>query len=261
MTIITTNAHYMNRNLIYFTLNCQPEYLKLAKICLKSLTKTGYSGDVLFITNMNEVSDLEYSGNIFVMNINNNDIKNSSINKLCIYQFKDINNYDCFIYCDLDTIWLKSPEYLFSKIEKDILYIREDDYANMLMTTEYNYFGRHLMTLEEIKIIEQESEKNPIKGLNAGFFMFKHSFLNHLITIHNFILDNFHLVNDVMEQPFINLYLWKYNLYNKEILKNLITHNGLSLSKYNGYLIHFPGGVGDYSRKLENMTKFLKTNR
>jgi hypothetical protein len=46
----------INKHLIYFTLNNNINYIKLAKLCISSLYNAGYNGDFLFITNFeNEI--------------------------------------------------------------------------------------------------------------------------------------------------------------------------------------------------------------
>jgi hypothetical protein len=55
-------------NLIYFTLGNNPNYLILAKLCIDSLVKVGYTGDLLFITNMKNgvLETIKYDGKIFL---------------------------------------------------------------------------------------------------------------------------------------------------------------------------------------------------
>ena len=134
----------MSKNLIYFTLNYNIEYLELAKLCIGTLIKTDYKDDILFITNSKkEISEeIKYPGNIFYMELPKTDMINSSVQKLKIYQFEFIEDYEKIIFCDLDTIWLKSPDILFDLIVDDKFYVANDNYTNLLMSTHHNFYGK-----------------------------------------------------------------------------------------------------------------------
>ena len=42
------------KKLIYFTLGYNQNYIKIAELCVNSLYKNNYDGDILFITNLKE---------------------------------------------------------------------------------------------------------------------------------------------------------------------------------------------------------------
>ncbi len=236
------------KKLIYFTLGNNLGYVEMAKLCIDSLIGCGYDGDILFITDMiDEIKrDIKINNNILFHKINPSGLLESSANKLKIYEFPNIQEYDKIIYSDLDILWLKSPDIIFDSIIEDKIYITEE---NSLMCDEY--WGGRILEINEKEFITN----NNIKGLNAGFFCFNSSLISVFKDIDEFLIKNSDKINICLEQPFINTYLFRNNLYNTT-LNLLISHNGYNLKTFNGVLLHFAGGPGSYNIKLDKMKNF-----
>jgi hypothetical protein len=246
----------MEKNLIYFTLSGNVQYLKLLELCIDSLVKTGYDGDILFLTNMRyEIEKvINYSGNVFYMNIESNSNTESSSSKLKIYDFENLKEYDKVIFCDIDTLWLMSPNILFNKITEDKFYVADDNHTKFLMTHKMKYYGSHLFNEEETEYIN----KHKIKGFSAGFFGFKTTLIEDLKKIHTYHL-NFDIESKTAEQSAFNYYTFKYNLYNNSF-NNLVSHGGYKQKIFAGVVIHFPGGIGHFEGKYERMINFKNKN-
>jgi hypothetical protein len=240
------------KKLIYFTLNNNPSYLELAKLCLQSLNLNNYDGDILFITNLKKeiLENLFINNNVFFLDVPDTGLLNSSANKLKIYKFSDIKKYDKIIYCDLDILFLKSPDIIFNEIKEDKIYISNED---SLMTEKY-WSSNLLKTDEKEKIIKEK-----IQGLNAGFFAFNKNMVEFFEKIDIFFEENQSSVNECLEQPFINVFLFRNFLYNNSLNK-LISHNGYNLKTFDGVVLHFAGGPGNYGGKINHMNNFFNKN-
>lgn len=238
----------MKKKLIYFTLGNNNQYFEIANLCLESLKESGYDGDILFITDKKKElkNYFNFSDNVFFLEVNNNNLFSSSANKIKIYLFDKIYNYEKIIYSDLDILWLKTPNIIFELINKDKIYISEE---SSLMCEPH--WGGLLLNNEEKNIIK----KDKIKGLNAGFFAFNTNMIETFKLIDEFISSNLDKIEVCLEQPFINTFLFRKNLY-EVIPKEHVSHNGYNMTEFNGTLIHFAGGPGNSTIKIEKMKNF-----
>lgn len=257
------------KNLIYFSLDNNKNYLSLAKISIRSLIKTGYDGDILFITRdfQKDLYDIfsNMKNKIYFLNPEHNfsQIKNgnnfvcsdydrifSSANKLRIFDFNEIDNYENIIYCDLDVLWLKSPDEMFKKIQKNEVSLSEE---TDLMSRDY--YSANLIDSNEIEIINF----NNIKGCSGAVFGFKGKDINIIKNIYNYFINNLDKVEGLFEQPFINMYLFKNKLYNTLFTDN-VDHNGYYTNSSNKNILHFAGGPGEFDLKYSKIVNFIKNN-
>lgn len=237
----------MNK-LIYFTLSNNINYIKLAELCVKSLYQHNYDGDFLFITNFeNEIlNSIEFVKSPYFLKIGNNSLFESSSNKLKIYNFEKVYEFDKIIFSDLDILWLKNPDIIFKMIETDEFYISIE---NSLMSDEW--WGLKILNQDE----KQDIIKNQINGLNAGLYGFNNRMIKHFKKIDQFLTENKHLSNECLEQPFLNVYLYRNKLYNTNISR-YVSHNGYNLNEFDGVVLHFAGGPGNFNGKYEKMKNF-----
>jgi|688.fasta_scaffold527191_2 hypothetical protein len=240
------------KKLIYFTLDNNLNYIELAKMCVQSLYHNGYKGDFLFITNLeNEIlKNINFNNNVFFLKINNKGLLNSAANKLNLFLFDKLKNYDKIIFSDLDIIWTSSPDNIFNIINDDVFYISNE---NSLMSE--NWWGANILNDDEKKYINE----NNILGLNSGVFAFNKSMINHLKEINIFFNKNLNLVNSCLEQPFINVYLFRNKIYNT-ILNDFVSHAGYNTDTFFGTALHFAGGPGNFPVKYDKMKIFFNKN-
>jgi hypothetical protein len=234
--------------LIYFTLGNNPNYISIANLCIKSLYKQNYDGDFLFITDLkNEIlNNIQFNKEPLFIETTSSNLMKSSANKLKIYLYEKISNYEKIIFSDLDILWTCNPDKIFEILDEDLFFMSSQD---VLMSEEW-WGARILNDDEKIKI----SESN-ILGLNAGIFAFNKNMVEHLKKIDDFLNQNIHLSNECLEQPFINVYLFRNNLYNTK-LTNLVSHDGYKTESFDGVALHFAGGPGNYSIKYEKMLNY-----
>jgi hypothetical protein len=236
------------KKLIYFTLGYNKNYIKIAELCIKSLYQNNYDGDFLFITNLKEdiINSINFQTEPYFVNLGEADLLNSSSNKLKIYRFDKIYEYDKIIYCDLDILWLSNPDIIFNEIIDNKFYVSNEE---SLMSHEF--WGSNLINNDEKDFII----KNDIKGINAGIFGFNTSMISHLQKIELFLLENQTSVNSCLEQPFLNVYLFRNNLYDN-ILNKYVSHNGYNIDSFDGVALHFAGGPGNFAMKYTKMSQF-----
>ena len=114
--------------------------------------------------------------------------------------------------------------------------------------------GNIPLTDEEKNYILQ----NNVYGINSGNLGFKSQVVNILKDIDNFLNLNIENINYGLEQPALNIYLFRNKLYNNN-LNDVITNYGYrdSNNESNKYcLIHYAGGPGNYDGKYPKMLNF-----
>ena len=252
------------KRLIYFTIGNNIGYLKLLELCLSSIKKSGYDGDILFITNFEKEirNTVSIDDSIRFFDIGTSNLLRSSSNKLKIYKYDGINQYDKIIFCDLDTIWLSSPNILFDSIQEDKVYMSTEHHQSLLMS--FEYWGGNLLTHEERAYIDA----NGIIGLNAGFLGFNKSMLHVIEEIDRFYEENIDKVSSCLEQPYVNTYLFRHNLYSATVDKYISNNaNNMSEEEFEkfeqngGVLLHFSAEIGDVDYKYGNMLKCVDRSR
>jgi hypothetical protein len=240
------------KKIIYFTLGNNLNYINLANLCIKSLYRQNYDGDFLFITDLkNEIiNKIQFNKEPLFIETKSSNLMISSSNKLKLYLCDRIYLYDKIIFSDLDILWTANPDKIFDLLDEDVFFMSNE---NSLMSDEW-WGSKTLNNEEKVEINNRE-----ILGLNAGIFAFNKNMVNHLKKIDEFLNQNLHLSNECLEQPFINTYLYRNNLYNTK-LNGLVSHNGYNTNKYDGVVLHFAGGPGNYSIKYEKMLNYYNKN-
>jgi hypothetical protein len=238
--------------IIYFTLGNNLNYIKLANLCIKSLYKQNYDGDFLFITDLkNELlNTIKFNKDPIFIEVTKSNLMMSSSNKLKLYLYDRIFEYDSIIFSDLDILWTSNPKKIFDLLNEDKFFFSNE---NALMSGEW--WGARILSDEEKSSINNKK----IFGLNAGIFAFNKNMVDHLKKIDDFLNQNLHLSNECLEQPFINTYLYRNDLYNTG-LNELVSHNGYNTEIFNGVALHFAGGPGNFPVKFERMLNYYNKN-
>jgi hypothetical protein len=240
------------KKLIYFTLGNNVNYIKLAKLCIDSLYHNGYSGDFLFITDLETelLNEINFKKKPYFLVLEKSELLESSSNKLKIYLFEKSFEYHKIIFSDLDILWTSSPDKMFNLIEDEKFYVSNE---NSLMSEKW--WGGDILNDNE----KQDIHKNNVLGVNAGIFGFKPKMIDHLKNIDLFLSNNQNLVNLCLEQPFFNVYIYRNKIYDTQ-LTNFISHVGYYLTEYDGIALHFAGGPGNFVMKYEKMINFYNKN-
>lgn len=246
-------------NLIYYTLGNNLEYLNILNLNILTLEKYYKNNfELLFIVDeqfkdsfkSNLVTKIPY--NIFFTETLS--MRDSSINKLKIYQYDKIEIYDKVIYCDCDILWCSDPNNVFELINNDKILVSNETHHYELMTNPY--WSSNLLNEDEINKINNSK----LQGFNGGFFAFSSKSIKIIENIFKFYIDNINSINECIEQPYINVYLFRNNLFDLNLTK-LVNHNGYNIDKINGEtVIHFAGGPGSYLFKMDKMKLFYEKN-
>ena len=108
----------------------------------------------------------------------------------------------------------------------------------------HKYWGGNILNNQEKASIEA----NRIIGLNAGLFAFGKSMINEIFNIDQFFTTHINLVNECLEQPFINACLYRRKSYSL-IPEGVVSHDGYHYNnRFLGTALHFAGGPGNYSQ-------------
>jgi hypothetical protein len=244
----------MMQKLVYYTVGNNSDYINLAKMSVDSLLDQGYDGDILFITEFEDLikSRISFRKDPLFLKVEPGDLILSSANKLKIYKYDKIQNYDKIIFCDSDIIWTKNPDSIFNLINEDLFYVSNEE---PLMASDV-WWGSTLLDSNE----KADIELNQVKGINAGIFGFNRAMIDRVKDLDNFFMENQNLWNYALEQPFFNAYLYRNSLYSNSI-NSQIKHASTDLIErsHNFSLIHFLGGPGGYGPKFDKMNKFIRT--
>jgi|13_taG_2_1085334.scaffolds.fasta_scaffold25254_2 hypothetical protein len=236
------------KNLIYFTMG-NKNYIEIAKLCVDSIVKTGYEGDFLFITDeKNQIqNNFNIKNQIYFMETDKTNLMFSSANKLKIYSWEHVNEYDKFIFSDLDILWFIHPDIIFEKIKQSKIYFTQHINPDSIV---HSLFGGDLLNENEKQIYQKS------KSVNAGFFCFSTNQLSHFHEMEKYLNDNFHKRNVCLEQPYINVYCTKHELIDTS-LNEFVTHDGYHATQKIKPIIHFAGGPGNVGFKYDKMKTFL----
>lgn len=240
------------KKLIYFTLGNNSNYLKLLDLCVKSLYHHNYDGDLLFITDLKDeiLQNIKFKNPPLFLPIPTSNLLESSANKLKLYLYENIKEYDKIIFSDLDILWTSNPDIIFDIIDEDLFFMSTE---SELMSSEW--WGARIFSGNE----KEQIYLNKVNGVNAGIFAFNNNMIDHIEKIDHFLNNNLHLVNICLEQPFMNVYVYRNNIYNTR-LNGLVSHNGYETEYFNGVVLHFAGGPGNFDKKYERMLRYYNKN-
>lgn len=249
------------KNLVYFTLGHDPEYVNLTKFCLYSmLLNSPNISNRLDVMIMCDESYEPYVrthipyAHVFLTD-KNESAAQTSMRKLEIFSYPTIDNYEHILYLDGDVVVTKDITELFKlDISNDILYVKKEtediNAFNML------FFGLRAYTEDHMRMF-QEKKHCPF---NAGHFLFKnsiemkHHFNNILNMIKEWKGDFFY------EQSFMNHYFQLNGKYNTHVLDAHISlYDGVTLTHMDDHatLIHCFKAHLPLDFKLMNMKNIM----
>jgi lipopolysaccharide biosynthesis glycosyltransferase len=212
-------------------------YIVYGKTNTKYLIITNES----FISKIQNIfNTLNINGTIWSLNLNSK--FEAGYSRLKIFDYPEINNYNKILYLDCDVLIANKIDNILNLILEDKLYALKEGNTNHL------HWG------------SQFFENNPnISGFTSGVLLFNNSsliknlFKNILTHIESHINNNLP-IPECLDQPFIVYHSIINNLYNNELLINIVINNPV---EYNGEtILHFPGNPGDYEDKIVKMLAF-----
>lgn len=254
------------RKLIYFTLNNDKGYIKLARLCIDSLYASGYDQDILFITNLKNAiyKEIKFKSPVHFLDVDDSDLLFSSANKLRIFEWDKCNLYSDILFCDIDMLWMKSPDGLFELLESDKVCFSTDigKTSEMHITggdgTMGALFhgGEGLFDKDEL----EEINRHNLIGVNGGLFGFKPSLVFHFKAMYDFLIKNIDRLGPCLEQPCLNVYCYRHNLISRSLTPLVSQFGNKEDHAYfkdkDFSLIHFQGGPGNFKEKHQTMSAF-----
>lgn len=254
-----------HKNLIYFTVFGN-QYINLLNILLKGLLKQEYQDfELLFITDKKTKVFLLKNRLLKKFKVNYHVVKSvkdgvdASIQKIKIFDYKNIKEYKKILFLDLDILIVGNLNKIFEQqITPNILYSSIHKFSHDLHRTDY-----HTVSPYTPNQLAKFSEKN-IFPFNAGQFVFMNTqtMQDHFTNIKNFI--DIWNGKYFFEQSFMNTYFNVLQISN--VFKFVDYFNFISINSQQveyvptqeTVFVHYMGSVTDAKSKLAFMKKYYK---
>ncbi len=245
------------KNLIYFTIFGK-DYINLLNFLMKGLIKQEFKDfEILFITDRNTKKLLEKNRLVKKFETNYHIVKSvkdgvaASMQKIKIFEYKNINKYSKILFLDLDILVVGNLNKIFSQPSSpNVLYSAIHKFSHELHKTQY-----HTVSTYSQNQISRFSEKN-IFAFNAGqfFFLNTQTMQDHFTNIKDFvkIWDGKYF----FEQSFMNTYfnvLQMSNVFKFMDYFNFISINSQQLDyvpNQETVFVHYMGSVTDARSKV-----------
>lgn len=253
----------MKKNLLYYSIGVKDEYAEMIKMSLKTIHLSNTEKlDILIITDeefyKKNLTDIT-NGNIFFFFIEFPEVGDQKyFNRLKIFDYPRINEYENILYLDSDILVSVDLNYIFDKCEQDgkLYTVVEDPDHNSHKRIQFS-LGNY--SKEELDFFWN----NEIYTFNSGTLLFKSSILmkKHFNNVLN-LIEN-HKGDYFTDQSFLNYYFNTYNLSdtNKIVkykdLSYIVDSNFESNIVYKNKLLHFITENNPYVGKIEKMKKIL----
>lgn len=252
------------KNLIYFTLFGDTSYVKLLRALVATLKKQKYKNfDLLFITDKSTAPLIKKIRDLKQFNVDyhiiKNDIKDpvtSSMQKLKIYDYKNIDQYSKILFLDCDILVIGDLSKIFDeKTRANVFYSGLQRFSHGIHRIPFH----RLLEYNEKEL--QRFEKNNIFPFNAGQFFFLNtaSMKKHFENINEFVAkwDGEYF----FEQSFLNCYFNVLSMSNVFKFKDQFCFVSINehetQNKFNpdAVVVHFMGSTAEGSDKM----LFIKT--
>jgi hypothetical protein len=236
-----------SKNLIYYTVSGDIDYLNLLNISIESLTTFGkYKGDILLICDgvIKDNITIDYT-NLKFMILDEADKNLSSGNKLRIYEYENLSYYDNILFLDSDILIINDINLVFNEsnlIKDKFIVSSEIGFFYHLKSITNNGYAGELLT-EDQKLIYKDN-----LCICAGCFLFRNNKENieTLKEIYEMYSNGKRL--DLYEQPYLNYVL----LVKHKFIHNLqpyISH--VALIDKEKVIIHYCGDAGGFQSKFK----------
>lgn len=167
------------KNLIYYSVYKNANYLEMLNLSILSLLKHNSSDkfDILIITDkntkakINELFFVSKKSPLYHITKSPKDGVEASINKIKIFDFNKINDYQNILYLDCDTASKSNIDGIFDNIKSNVLYTTYSLKTKLTELFKTMVYGFESVDDEFVKQT-LKSEQYPF---NAGQFLFKNS--------------------------------------------------------------------------------------
>lgn len=243
------------KTLVYYTLGCSRGYIDMLELSVQSLRKV-YTGGIGVICDESMIYECQQRmPDVIFWSVPDSSTGSvASMNKINIYDFIHVNDYDRVLYLDTDILVINPIDSYFENIiEEDMLYVytettKQENHKEL-------YWSLQNYSEEDYAFFRRES----ILPFNAGTFGFVST---------QAMKDNFESIRDMIakhtglyfyEQSFINVY---FNTRNKTLRHVFTPDNYIFFPQtgkpYKGaILLHFADASQTAFQKCERMRNYL----
>ena len=172
-----TDIEYGTKNLLYYTIfKCSSAFIDILDLSLNSIHNTtpDKNFDVLFVTDeltktsLESLSVLQFFNTKFMVGENISDEVVASIQKLKIYEFSELNDYNKILFLDADTASIKNINTIFTQ-----------ELSSNVLDVSILTGGNPMSSVHSLKWFDQSELQyildTKIRPFNAGQYMFKNS--------------------------------------------------------------------------------------
>jgi hypothetical protein len=253
------------KNLIYFTLFGNKDYVKLLRMLIGTFAKHNYKNfDLLFITDsstkeeIEKIEELKHHNLFFHLSDTIVNPVDASMQKIKIYDWKHISQYKNILFLDVDILVIGNVGTIFnSKKAKPNLFYSATHNKDMSM---HDLVYHNLV--DYTKDQKDNLVKKSITAFNAGQFFFKNtsSMKAHFENVDDFV-DKWN-GRYFFEQSFLNYYFNLLEMSNTSTFDDKfkfvsINENQTSnVFDKNTVFVHFMGNATNAEAKIE----FIKNN-
>lgn len=250
------------KNLLYFSLGNNLKYIDLLESCLSSLQDFEINYDILFICSLDWKNKIKRTSQVKKFNIkfliieDTKDGVEIAKNRLKVFEYENINEYNNILYLDSDILAIRSLQNLFNlNLKKEKLYVAMDERTNLKEHDSiiYGIGGLNKKTHEIFKINDQSP-------FNSGQFLFKNS-SRMKVHFENVCWLAQHWPGMYFtDQVFMCHYFCYYDLCEQETLNKKTKI--IDIQFYNDFrindetIVHFIGKCQNPNAKIEFMKKY-----
>lgn len=247
------------KTLVYYTIGFSRGYIDMLELSIQSLRKV-YTGDIGVICDESMIDECQQRmPDIMVWSVpDSSSGVIASMNKLRIYDFVQVNDYDKVLYLDTDILVVKSIDSYFENINVEgTLYVYTEN-SNQ-ENHKHLWWSLQNYTEEECAFFRREN----ILPFNAGTFGFvsTEDMRQHFENVRDMIRT--HTGPYFYEQSFLNTYFNRRN----NTLRHVFTSDNYIFCPHpcnnyeNAILLHFADASQSASRKCERMQTYLNLRK
>ncbi len=244
-------------DLVYYTVGYNRTYIGVLSLSIQSLRKSGYAGDILVICDesfLDECKDTLQGHTVIFRSFSDTKTpEQASINKLRVFEYERIDEYDRVLFLDCDIIVHMDVNTLFTRITNpSLLYVYTE-------STKQELHNNLMWGLENYSAGDIDYFKaNDIHVFNAGCFAFVRtdSMKEHFLHVQYLISQ--HRGRFFYEQSFMNVYFNR----NNQTDRTLLTDDNYIFPPKNdrahpNCLLHFAGDPGSGHTKFQRMRHYM----
>ena len=244
------------KDLVYYTVGYNKSYIDVVVLSIKTLRIFNQTVDILLLCDQsmrNECEEKLKDLRVFLHTFPDSSTpESSSMQKLSIFQYPRISEYDRVLFIDGDTVIHLDVSVIIERVVNPaVLYVGTENEKMESHTAIYHSLVKY--TSEQLNFLKE----NRIYGFNAGCFAFCVSdvMMTHFRNIQYMIAT--HKGAFFYEQSFMNVYFNLNNMTDRTVLTadtyRLFPNNEL----YEGRIVHFTGGPGNVNIKIRSMKEYI----